>query len=506
MTATGIMGVNRDKSGKQIIYPATFLLGVFAGMLLALPIAYPLLRHFNPELLSIATDRVRNVINITDQRYGVLRLLEDRRAELNRQISAQQAGAQRLDAAIRDQVLKQIRAATILNQGRVRYQAVLNEDNRSPVYFLGETHANIESFEDRLGELHAETITIAIRLQSLRNHRYRKTKRLNAMQAQRQQLDDALDRWQSGRAITVTDITNVIAQFNPFETLGWTDTDAIASIETSDADTGADLPGIDTDIERLLQQSTAPGFINWSDQQLYALGEGFPVVLQASHQTPQTHLSSQTLDIAVARLRKTLHSLSVNEHTTLGHLADLNLTVASKLASLINAAQIVEHWHGMDGSLQLLLQLPLVGHQGLSVSLAPLERNRLLELGSDRIWPESEPANKIHTGLIVDARMLGIEPALFPRILTESGYVVFDLTGINLNRLVAQGLVIYSRSLQELKTDARIGDNPLVVMASGVAGQRPVNVLVDEQVAEVVMAADVRSGFLSEARVGIVID
>ena len=502
------MGVNRQKSGKRIMYPGTFLLGVFIGMLLALPVAYPLLRHFNPELRTIATDRVRSVANITNHRYWVLRLLENRRAELDRQISSRQADAQRLDVAIRDQILKKIRVATIINQGRVRYQTILNEDNRSPVYFLGETHANIESFQNRLVELHTETITVTTGLENLRNQRYRKTRRLNALQAQRQQLDDAFDRWQSGRAIAVTDITNVIAPFNPFKTPDWTDGDTIASIESSDADTGADLLGIDTDIERFLQQSTVPGFIDWSDQQVYALGEGFPVVLQASHQATPTPLSSQTLDIAVARLQKTLHSLSVNDHITLGRLADSNSTVASRLANLIETVRIAERWHGIDGSLQLLLQLSLVGHQGLSVSLAPLERSRLLDLGSDRIWPESEPEpeKKVHTGLIVDARGLGIEPALFPRILTQSGYIVFDLTSIDLNRLVAQGLVIYGRSLQELKTDTRMGKAPLVVMASGIAGRRPVNMLVDEQVAEAVLAADMHGGFLSEARVGIVID
>ncbi|NJN46992.1 MAG: hypothetical protein HC808_11515 [Candidatus Competibacteraceae bacterium] len=154
----------------------------------------------------------------------------------------------------------------------------------------------------------------------------------------------------------------------------------------------------------------------------------------------------------------------------------------------------------------LLARFSLLGRTGLVTALAPLELQRLTRMKKAQASPMLEPDTTSYSGVIVDARGLMITPALFPRILTASGNLVYDLSRINPNLLEEQGLGVYSASPAALLANALIGVNPLVVRAIRTEGVQPVDLLIEDDDGAKIAAASERAGFLLKGRVGILID
>ena len=67
-----------------------------------------------------------------------------------------------------------------------------------------------------------------------------------------------------------------------------------------------------------------------------------------------------------------------------------------------------------------------------------------------------------YTGLIVDCRGLGLQPVMSPVILNTNGTKIFGHKNLDVDKIVAQGMVDYVTDPQQV---ARAGDNPLVVKA-----------------------------------------
>lgn len=70
-----------------------------------------------------------------------------------------------------------------------------------------------------------------------------------------------------------------------------------------------------------------------------------------------------------------------------------------------------------------------------------------------------------YTGLILDARHLEANPALFPKILTDKGLEIYSSRMVNKNMAIDKGLVSYHVSLEEAIKDPRIGKKPFIVLA-----------------------------------------
>lgn len=139
-------------------------------------------------------------------------------------------------------------------------------------------------------------------------------------------------------------------------------------------------------------------------------------------------------------------------------------------------------------------------------ALTPLELRRLAQRDSSGRWPSSKLEQPGYTGLVVDTQGIQAKPGLFPRLVTRSGRVVYDLTVSDPNALVQRGLCIYGRSLAGLKTDPHLGDHPLIVKAAEAVGVERVDLVLEDWLGEVVMAATTGPDFLTAARVGILLD
>ncbi len=108
-----------------------------------------------------------------------------------------------------------------------------------------------------------------------------------------------------------------------------------------------------------------------------------------------------------------------------------------------------------------------------------------------------------YTGIVFDARGLGLEPALFPRVLAADGSILYSAALVSEDTYIEKGIVKYARDKNK-KALAVAGKNPLTLKVKKVFGKKHVSDLLLS--VETVQVLDGIPGFehiLSKARVVI---
>ncbi|MDP6296774.1 MAG: hypothetical protein QF674_01080 [Candidatus Marinimicrobia bacterium] len=110
------------------------------------------------------------------------------------------------------------------------------------------------------------------------------------------------------------------------------------------------------------------------------------------------------------------------------------------------------------------------------------------------------------TGLIVDARGLGLRPAMSPKVLDQNGGVVYGPGNFTREFAVKFGVAGYSKNLEQAQQDPRVVGNPMVVKGVGVQGANKADLVLAASDVSRVKGADSSGKFLSNCKVMILID
>ncbi|MBM9578462.1 hypothetical protein JWG45_15030 [Leptospira sp. 201903070] len=110
------------------------------------------------------------------------------------------------------------------------------------------------------------------------------------------------------------------------------------------------------------------------------------------------------------------------------------------------------------------------------------------------------------TSLIVDARHLKMETALFPEILSEEGNSLYSPYFISKENAVKNGYVSYMKTPEEAFRSSIAGMKPYFVTALGVTGHYPVNPVIASEDARKLFASPKTKSALKNCRVIILKD
>ena len=140
------------------------------------------------------------------------------------------------------------------------------------------------------------------------------------------------------------------------------------------------------------------------------------------------------------------------------------------LEALVTQAAVVETRYLPRGVVETAVQLPFAGQ--LTALFLP---------ASSALTPDDEPKTEaVHTGVVIDARGLAIQPALFPRIVDERGQTLYAPESVDREAAVQQGYVTYAKVFNQAPAQARIGEHPLVLRALRVAGESRVDLVLSD--------------------------
>lgn len=110
------------------------------------------------------------------------------------------------------------------------------------------------------------------------------------------------------------------------------------------------------------------------------------------------------------------------------------------------------------------------------------------------------------TSLIVDARHLKLETALFPEILSEEGNSLYSPFFVSKENAVKNGYVSYMKTPEEAFRSPIAGIKPYFVTALGVTGHYPVNPVIAAEDARKLLASAKTKAALKNCRVIILKD
>jgi len=235
---------------------------------------------------------------------------------------------------------------------------------------------------------------------------------------------------------------------------------------------------------------TAPGApgVNWEGQVLRATGAGAPD-LKASN-PGQARLGAERIArlAAAQSLLEQAGRLQISAERTVADALSQE-DVQKRVDAAVGGYKVVARRFFSDGGVEIDVELPLAA---LGAALAsPSSAEPVIAINAT--------GAKKYTGLVVDARGLGVKPVLSPRLLDDRGKALYGAAALTSEGRASTGVAAWFQSLDAAKKAALVGEKPLVVKATGSKGS---DLVLASDGAKAL--AEVNTRFLAEGRVVIV--
>jgi hypothetical protein len=208
------------------------------------------------------------------------------------------------------------------------------------------------------------------------------------------------------------------------------------------------------------------GQVNWT--------EGLVLNRDSATGTAQRGAGDLTRQAAAQAARQgllvALDQVRLDARQMLGPVLRQVATQRQELEALVAQAAVVETRYLPGRAVETTVQLPFAGRL-TALLLAP----------PSATTPDGEPKTEAaHTGVVIDARGLAIQPALLPRIMDEMGQTLYAPDLVDVESAVQQGYVAYAKAFDQAPAQSRIGERPLVLRALRVAGETRVDLVLSQ--------------------------
>jgi len=251
-----------------------------------------------------------------------------------------------------------------------------------------------------------------------------------------------------------------------------------------------------------LQKSPTGGIVDWTNYVIREIGIGMP--------NPNMPIAVQRAKAVEAAKREAFQNLlervkgmCINSEITIQQYIVTNDIIRNKVEGLVRNFRVIDTRYKSDGSVEVEVEIPITG------ILEAVLTDQLTEgIMPYQISPGTapSPASPVYTGLIIDARGLGVRPALAPKILDENNQEIYGTGRVSRGYALQIGVVGYERNLNRALAHERVKNNPLIVKAIGSVGTNNTDVIISQQDAERIRVANQNLNFLQQCKVMFIID
>lgn len=252
------------------------------------------------------------------------------------------------------------------------------------------------------------------------------------------------------------------------------------------------------------------GRINWSAGEIITSGSGSPVDKQAPNATDaEAAVYSIAMLNAGQNLFNILQKVRIDSQFRMEDLAARDPQLLVKAREMVYASPEVEDSRRLDDKGTLTVSLRFQLHGGFAQLVLPRE---IIHVDSiTRVMPgKNAPAETAdpdaYTGLVVDARNIGTQPAMAPRILDENGRDVYGPAFASREYAVQKGMSAYETDFDAAVVNPRIGDAPLIVKGLRTDGLGQCDIVIGNADAARIRKSSEHLLFLRQCRVVIVLD
>jgi len=239
-------------------------------------------------------------------------------------------------------------------------------------------------------------------------------------------------------------------------------------------------------------QVVGHGKINWSKKEVTATGSGAANLKDAS--VAQARLMAERaakLD-ALRNILETIQGIQVSGSRNATDMMS-NGEIKSRISGMAQGYKVVDTKYYSDGSVDVVISMPI--DENLTNAL--VERPKKAR----KVSTEGAAGS---SGLIVNARGLGLTPSMAPRIVDEAGKEVYGTEVVSDKGLKQGGIVGYAK--QDDQAKERVGDKPLVVKALRLADKSKTDVVIANGDADKLRDPNSNLSFLADGKVVILVD
>ena len=263
-------------------------------------------------------------------------------------------------------------------------------------------------------------------------------------------------------------------------------------------------------------QQVDNGAMNYSNGFVVATGIGaISPLAQNPGMARATAVRAAKVD-AMRNLLEAVMAITVSSETTVRGAAIENDVVKTSVEGMVRGARMRDidgDGRGSNSDIRYLsdtsIEIEMEVHMsGISEVILPPAGYAPAPVAGGAPAPAAPAAPRpgTVTGLIVDARGLGLRPAMSPKIVDQNGGVVYGPGNFTREFAVKFGVAGYSKNLEQAQQDPRVVGNPLVVKGVGVQGANKADLVIAASDVSRVRGADNSGKFLSNCKVMILID
>ncbi|NLB63887.1 MAG: hypothetical protein GX801_07260 [Fibrobacter sp.] len=249
-----------------------------------------------------------------------------------------------------------------------------------------------------------------------------------------------------------------------------------------------------------IQTVPGKGTIDWTNRTVEAVGIGAPNP-NMPEVTARPMAIRAARDVALRNALELVKGLQLNSTTTVENLMVQNDAIRTTVEGKISTFQASEPRYMSDKTIEITVKIPM--DSGLVDAIST---------PSQQITPvstpaaSSPPANKSHSGLIIDARKVGVIPALAPKIIDEDGKEVYGVSFVGRDWVLKWGTVGYAKTTKQAMTyKERIGSNPKTITAINSSGSIRCDLVISNKDAQQIRQLAKSSKLLSDGRVMVVV-
>jgi hypothetical protein len=244
------------------------------------------------------------------------------------------------------------------------------------------------------------------------------------------------------------------------------------------------------------------GKVDWTTGVITAVGIGAPPAQPANPAQARAMAERAAQVVAYRNLLEAVKGVRVDSTTTVENFIVTSDAIKTQVNGIIQGATVMDKKYMSDGSVEVTVGMKLTG--ALAEALLP-KTPLTPPPGSTGTLAPGAPG-QLYTGLVVDARGLGVRPAMAPKILNEEGKEVYGSAWINRDYAVREGMVGYLKDPAAAQTNPRVTDKPLMVKALKVSGDGRVDTVISNADAALLHGASQNLSMLEKCRVIILVD
>jgi len=241
------------------------------------------------------------------------------------------------------------------------------------------------------------------------------------------------------------------------------------------------------------------GKVDWTTGVVTAVGIGAPPSQPSNAAQARAMAERAAQVVAYRNLLEAVKGVRVDSSTTVENFIVTSDVIKTQVNGIIQGAMITDKKYMSDGSVEVTVGMRLTG--ALADALLPKPTQAV---------PPAPPAGaasgQVYTGLIVDARGLGVRPAMAPKILNEDGNEVYGSASISRDWAVREGMAGYLKDPVAAQMNPRVADKPLTVKAVKISGDARVDIVISNADAALIQGAAQNLSMLEKCKVIILVD